>query len=102
MAVSAVPGSGKTFTLSALAARLIADGFIDPELDQRILIVTYTNSGVENFKAAIRRRLDELDLPMFGFDVRTLHSLALEIIRFADTGLSTDGSTFVVIDELAI
>jgi DNA helicase-2/ATP-dependent DNA helicase PcrA len=100
VAVSAVPGSGKTFTLSALAARLIADEFVDPEIDQRILIVTYTNSGVENFKAAIRRRLDEVDLPLLGFDVRTLHSLALEIIRFADAGFSVDGSSFVVIDEL--
>ena len=30
LAISAVPGSGKTFTLSLLAAKLIGNGRIDP------------------------------------------------------------------------
>ena len=47
MGVSAVPGSGKTHTLSALAARLIADGWVAEY--QEILIVTLANSAVNNF-----------------------------------------------------
>ena len=44
MGVSAVPGSGKTQTLSYLAARLIRKGYIAD--DQEILIVTLVNSAV--------------------------------------------------------
>lgn len=84
MAVSAVPGSGKTFTLSLLAAQLIADGRVDPAIGQQVLIVTYLNASVDTFRARIRRRLDEMGLPDAGYDVRTLHSLALEILRFAN------------------
>ncbi|MBL1156145.1 MAG: hypothetical protein D8M51_14610, partial [Ignavibacteriae bacterium] len=38
MGISAVPGSGKTFTLSALAAQIISSGAL--EADQDVLIVT--------------------------------------------------------------
>ena len=72
MAVSAVPGSGKTFTLSLLAAQLIADGRIDPDNSQQVLIVTFLNASVDAFRARIRRRLLEMGLPDTGFDVRTL------------------------------
>ena len=83
MAISAVPGSGKTFTLSLLAAKLIADGRLDPNAEQQVLIVTFLNSSVDTFRARIRKRLLEMGLPDTGFDVRTLHSLALEIVRRA-------------------
>ena len=54
MGVSAVPGSGKTQTLSALAAQLVAaDAFAD---DQEVLIVTLVNSAVDNFS----RRVDQV------------------------------------------
>ena len=33
MAISAVPGNGKTFTLSLLAAKLIADHHFDPRAE---------------------------------------------------------------------
>ena len=89
LAISAVPGSGKTFTLSLLAAQLIA-GRINPEAGQQILIVTYLNSSVDTFKARIRKRLDEMGLPDQGFDVRTLHSLSLEIVRSANSSLGDD------------
>ena len=81
MAVSAVPGSGKTFTLSELAANLIATGRINPEAGQQILIVTYLNSSAENFKTRLREKLLARELQPVGFDARTLHSMALEIIR---------------------
>lgn len=96
MAVSAVPGSGKTFILSRLAAQLIADGRVDPAADQQVLIVTYLNASVDTFKARIRKRLDVLGLPAAGFDVRTLHSLALEIVRLDSTGLGEDAAPHVL------
>jgi len=96
MAVSAVPGSGKTFTLSLLAAQLIADGRIDTNNGQTVLIVTFLNSSVDTFRARIRRRLLEMGLPDTGFDVRTLHSLALEIVRWGSDLLSDD---LTVLDE---
>jgi DNA helicase-2/ATP-dependent DNA helicase PcrA len=99
MAISAVPGSGKTFTLAVLAAQLIADGRIDPSADQQILVVTYLNASVDSFRASIRRRLDELELPPIGFDVRTLHSLALEIVNLSTSGLDVGGNDPVVLDE---
>ncbi|MCB8986797.1 MAG: ATP-dependent helicase [Ardenticatenaceae bacterium] len=100
LAISAVPGSGKTFTLSLLAAQLIADGRIDPNAGQQVLIVTYLNSSVDTFKARIRKRLDEIDLPPTGFDVRTLHSLALEIVRLAESGLGEENPGPDVLDEV--
>jgi DNA helicase II / ATP-dependent DNA helicase PcrA len=96
MAVSAVPGSGKTFTLSLLAAQLIAENRIDPNAGQQILIVTFLNSSVETFRARIRRRLLDMGLPDAGFDVRTLHSLALEIVRWSGESMSED---IAVLDE---
>jgi DNA helicase II / ATP-dependent DNA helicase PcrA len=99
LAISAVPGSGKTFTLSLLAAQLIADGRLDAEAGQQILIVTYLNASVDTFKARIRKRLDEMALPPVGFDVRTLHSLALEIVRTAHTGVGETADALVVLDE---
>lgn len=97
LAISAVPGSGKTFTLSLLAAKLIGDGRIDPN-QQQILIVTYLNASVDNFKVRIRQRLEAEELPPVGFDVRTLHSLALEIVRTANSGLD-ENSGPLVLDE---
>ncbi|MBK8900783.1 MAG: ATP-dependent helicase [Anaerolineaceae bacterium] len=97
LAISAVPGSGKTFTLSLLAAKLIGNGRIDPN-QQQILIVTYLNSSVDNFRARIRQRLEAAELPPIGFEVRTLHSLALEIVRTANSGLTEDSGP-LVLDE---
>jgi DNA helicase II / ATP-dependent DNA helicase PcrA len=99
LAISAVPGSGKTFTLSLLAAQLIENGRIDPQSDQQILIVTYLNASVDTFKARIRQQLTERNLPTLGFDVRTLHSLALEILRTAHGSDDSNEAGFVVLDE---
>ncbi len=96
LAVSAVPGSGKTFILSLLATELLADSRLDVETGQQVLIVTYLNSSVETFQERIRANLQERNLPQLGFDVRTLHSLALEIVR---AGL---GSSSVEVDNLVI
>jgi DNA helicase-2/ATP-dependent DNA helicase PcrA len=100
LAISAVPGSGKTFTLSLLAAQLIANGSINADAGQQILIVTYLNASVDTFKARIRKRLDDMDLPPVGFDVRTLHSLALEIVRLSESGLGEENTGPEVLDDV--
>jgi DNA helicase-2/ATP-dependent DNA helicase PcrA len=101
MGVSAVPGSGKTFTLSLLAARLVERLARQGDLGEReVLVVTFTNSAVENFRGRIGRflREDRGLLPGVGYRVRTLHGLAHDIVRErpALVGLSEN---FDIIDE---
>jgi len=80
MGISAVPGSGKTQTLSYLAANLLFEGRIDD--DQEILIVTLVNSAVNNFSNRISGFMQEFGLlPGVGYRVRTLHGLAHDIVR---------------------
>jgi DNA helicase-2/ATP-dependent DNA helicase PcrA len=78
--ISAVPGAGKTTTLSALAAELISRELAPRE---RVIVVTYQNAAVANFQAAIGQRLAERELPEHGFLVRTLHGLANDIVQLA-------------------
>jgi DNA helicase-2/ATP-dependent DNA helicase PcrA len=96
--VAAVPGSGKTFTLAHLAARLVADQRVG--MDQEVLVVTFTNTAVNSFKARISRILEQQYrlLPYIGYRVRTLHGLAHDIVRErpALLGLADD---FVILDE---
>ena len=100
MGVSAVPGSGKTSTLSYLAAHLVAT--VDLTDDQEILIVTLVKSAVGNFAGAMARYLKtEFNLlPGLGYRVRTLHGLANDIVR-ERPGLVGLASDFIVIDERA-
>ncbi len=97
MGVSAVPGSGKTQTLSYLAATLVAKATLDDE--QEILIVTLVNSAVDNFASRVGLFVQEMGLlPNFGYRVRTLHGLANDIVRErpALVGLADD---FSIVDE---
>jgi len=99
MGVSAVPGSGKTWTLSALAAKLVAEA--DLEDDQEVLIVTLVNSAVRNFSIRVGGFVQSRGLlPGVGYRVRTLHGLAHDIVRERPglVGLSDD---FSIIDERA-
>ncbi len=100
MGIAAVPGSGKTFTLSHLAARLIADRRVDLARGEELLVVTFTNSAVNSFQARIAHLLEEQYnlLPYVGYRVRTLHGLAHDIVRErpALVGLTDD---FVILDE---
>jgi DNA helicase-2/ATP-dependent DNA helicase PcrA len=99
MAVSAVPGSGKTFTLSMLASELIRSGRVDTSNGQQVLIVTYLNASVDTFRSRIRQRLEEHQLPLTGYEVRTLHSLALEIVRASTGGSLESDDSVAVLDE---
>ncbi len=106
MAVSAVPGSGKTFTLALLAAQLIAGGYagenrgFNPRENQQVMIVTYLNASVDTFKSRVRKQLEAMALPPdHGYEVRTLHSLALEIVRLSESGLGPDSNEPAVVDD---
>lgn len=97
MGVSAVPGSGKTWTLSRLAAQIIASGVLAD--DQEVLVVTLVNSAVDNFYQRVSSFVSDLGLlPHMGYRVRTLHGLAHDIVRERPdlVGLSED---FQIIDE---
>jgi DNA helicase-2/ATP-dependent DNA helicase PcrA len=102
MAVSAVPGSGKTHTLAALTCKLIAtpDPDVPRDPDAEILVVTFTNSAVDNVRARIRSMLGARGLPDAGYRVFTLHSLANSIIRERPDLAGTD-SDYRVDDELS-
>ena len=94
MGISAVPGSGKTHTLSALAAQLIRSGKLGDE--QEVLIVTLVNSAVDNFATRIK---EFLELPMpFGYRVRTLHGLAHDIVREKPSAVGLE-DRFAILDE---
>lgn len=99
MGIAAVPGSGKTHTLSYLAARLVAGE--DLAEDQEVLIVTLVNSAVDNFSSRVAGFLREFDLlPGIGYRVRTLHGLAYDIIREEPAMAGLD-NRFAIIDERA-
>jgi DNA helicase-2/ATP-dependent DNA helicase PcrA len=97
MGISAVPGSGKTWTLSRLAADIIVRGDIEPE--QEVLIVTLVNSAVENFSNRIGGFISEHGLlPNIGYRVRTLHGLAHDIVREKPALVGLE-EHFQIIDE---
>lgn len=95
LSVSAVPGAGKTTILAYLAAELISQGYVD---NSKILIVTYMNSAVYNFRKKINDFLDRSGYINANFEVKTIHSLAHGIINERpDEILVTD--EFEIIDD---
>ena len=99
MGITAVPGSGKTHTLSFLVAKLIASDLLDE--DQEILVVTFVNSAVNNFIARISEFLKAYGLiPGIGYRVRTLHGLAYDIVR-EQPHLAGLDNQFSIADERA-
>lgn len=79
LAVSAVPGAGKSTGMAVAAAIAIARH----QLHQRrqLVVVTFTRSAAASIKGKIRAYLKELALPLGGFSVQTLHGLAWAIAR---------------------
>ncbi len=97
MGISAVPGSGKTWTLSQLAAQIVAGG--DLLDDQEVLVVTLVNSAVENFNQRVSTFVESAGLlPHLGYRVRTLHGLAHDIVR-ERPGLVSLADNFQIVDE---
>jgi DNA helicase II / ATP-dependent DNA helicase PcrA len=96
LAVSAVPGAGKSHSMAVAAAITIARR----KLHQRhqLAIVTLTRSAAANIKDKINKYLRELNLPPVGFTVSTIHSLALNIAsKHPDlSGLDLQDKTLVM------
>ena len=97
MGVAAVPGSGKTWTLSRLAAQLVEHGGLRRR--QQVLVVTLVNSARGKFEQQVRDFLPEGNLGTL-YRVRTLHGLANDIVseRPGLVGLSED---FQILDDYA-
>jgi DNA helicase II / ATP-dependent DNA helicase PcrA len=77
LAVSAVPGAGKSHGMAAAAAIALATHPLGRS--QQLVLVTFTRSAALHLKQKVRAFLKELDLPQTGFMVQTLHGLALNI-----------------------
>lgn len=74
MAISAVPGAGKTTILLALVLKLMEKG-IQPD---NIYVLTYMESAARNFKDRIKNiNPENTKLP----NITTIHGLALRIIK---------------------
>ncbi|MDF5707914.1 MAG: ATP-dependent helicase [Nostoc sp. S4] len=85
LAISAVPGAGKSTGMAAAAAIALARQY-ERSAESRsssrrqLVVVTFTRSAAANIKTKIRKYLrDDLSLPQTGFFVYTLHGLALNI-----------------------
>ncbi len=77
LAVSAVPGAGKSYGMAAAAAIALARTPRQPA--QQLILVTFTRAAATHLRQMVRAFLKELGLPQTGFMVQTLHSLALNI-----------------------
>jgi DNA helicase II / ATP-dependent DNA helicase PcrA len=77
LAVSAVPGAGKSTGMAAAAAVAIARHQLHAH--RQLVLVTFTRSAAANLKAKVRQHLRALALPLNSFVVYTLHGLALTI-----------------------
>ncbi len=98
LAVPAVPGAGKTTVLAHLASELIAEERTKPG---KILIVTAMNSAVANFRSRIAACLEERGMARNkGYEVKTLHSLAMAILKEKPEFLLINEG-FQVLDEAA-
>lgn len=103
LAISAVPGAGKSTGMAAAAAIAIARQYersseLPRKTRRQLIVVTFTRSAAANIKAKIRKYLrDDLSLPQTGFVVHTLHGLALNIAsRYPDlSGLQLENSTLI-------
>ena len=79
MAVPAVSGAGKTFIVTNLVAKLLQE---KKQGKGKILILTYMNSAVNNFKVRIKKILEEKNIEeKTSYEVMTIHSLAVKIIK---------------------
>lgn len=95
IAVPAVPGAGKTFVLTHLSAKLLSQNS-----EKKILILTFMNSAVGNFKTRISKLLANMDLDAGNrFEVMTIHSLAMKIVQYSPQTVNLD-ENFNVIDEV--
>ena len=97
MAVPAVPGAGKTFIVTNLVAKLLVE---QKNNNKKILILTFMNSAVNNFKGRIKKILQENEISNKSVcEVMTIHSLAIKIIKEKPEVVML-GDEFNVADDL--
>lgn len=97
MAVPAVPGAGKTFIVAHLAAKIIEEKIHKPG---KVLVVTYMNSAVNNFKSRISSVLENKGITANGdYEVMTIHSLAMKILKERPDVVGVN-EEFQIIDDL--
>lgn len=94
LAVSAVPGAGKSTGMAATVAITLARHKLQR---RQLIVVTFTKAAVANIKAKIHSYLKQLGLPKVSFTVSTLHGLALNIAScYPDlSGLHLDEVTLI-------
>lgn len=78
LAISAVPGAGKTFILTHLAARLIGEMAVDPS---EILILTYMRSAARTFRDRVAEVLAQRGLSSHGLQATTIHAFCLRVVH---------------------
>lgn len=96
LAVSAVPGAGKSHGMAVAAAIAIARNQLHPR--RQLVVVTFTRSAAANIRNKIREHLKQLSLPPGSFVVHTLHGLALSIaLRHPELSeLDLENSTLIL------
>ncbi|MEO1131172.1 MAG: ATP-dependent helicase [Cyanobacteria bacterium J06639_1] len=77
MAVSAVPGAGKSTGMAGGAAVAIAQNVLHRQ--KQLAIVTFTRSAAAQIRDKVRQHLQALKLPPGSFSVYTIHGLSLAI-----------------------
>ncbi|MGM0507622.1 MAG: ATP-dependent helicase [Fusobacteriota bacterium] len=98
MAVPSVPGAGKTFILTNLTVKLIKENL---EENRKILILTYMNSGVVNFKHRINSLLKKQGISdQKRYQVMTIHSFASKVIKDYIHRLNLSSNYNVINDNL--
>ena len=100
LAVSAVPGSGKSTGMAVGAVIAIAKHQLHAR--KQLVLVTFTRSAAANLKIKVRQHLKALSLPQNSFVVHTLHGLALNIAtRHSEvsginlSSLDSEGTTLI-------
>ncbi len=94
LAVSAVPGAGKSTGMAVATAIVIAKYKL--HRNQQLVIVTFTRSAASNIRKRVRDILQTMRLPQSAFTVNTLHGLAFSIAS-SQPALSGLGSSAVQI-----
>ncbi len=88
MAISAAPGSGKTFILTQLVVHLVAD--LGVRADE-ILVLTYMRSAALTFRARTAAELARRNLSARGFLACTIHSFCQRVLRYdSERGAALD------------
>jgi len=100
LAVSAVPGAGKSTGMAVAAAIAIAK--FELHRQKQLVLVTFTRSAVSNIRKKVSEHLKNLRLPQSAFTVSTLHSLAYNIASSHPelSGFGAAGQTRIISESL--